>query len=105
MGIGHGNSRYLYLLSAELQAGARKEEWNAWYDGTHVPELLTVPGFLSAERFRDLSNPKRYLAMYEIETPDVFEEPRYSEVTGWGSLGSEVADWSRAVYEVRRTEF
>jgi hypothetical protein len=96
---------YLYLLSAELNEGAPAEEWNAWYDGEHVPELLTVPGIVSATRFQERGNPRRYLAGYQLEHPEVFEEARYREVTGWQRFAPHVKGFERAVYKVTRTEF
>lgn len=99
------DTKFIYLLRAELNQGAPEEEWNRWYDEKHVPELLTVPGFVSAQRFRDMSRPRSFLAGYQIERPEVFEEPRYGEVTGWGEWSPHVKSWDRAVYEVRRREF
>jgi len=29
----------------------REDEFNEWYDNVHIPELLTVPGMLSATRY------------------------------------------------------
>jgi hypothetical protein len=98
-------TRFIYLVRAELNESAPEREWNAWYDEKHVPELLTVPGFRSADRFRDLQNPRRYLAAYEIDNPEVFEEQRYGEVTGWSEWQPHVRSWDRAVYEIRRTDF
>jgi hypothetical protein len=52
--------------------------YNDWYDNRHLPDVLDVPGFVSAQRFR-LSDTQRaagpfpwhYLALYEIETDDL----------------------------------
>lgn len=51
----------------------RDGELNEWYDGTHVPELLAVPGFVSARRFRRVGGDggPEYLAVYEIEADDL----------------------------------
>lgn len=29
----------------------KEDEFNDWYDNVHIPELLTVPGMLSATRY------------------------------------------------------
>ena len=29
----------------------KEDEFNQWYDNVHIPELLTVPGMLSATRY------------------------------------------------------
>lgn len=52
----------------------REEEFNAWYDQQHLADVLRVPGFVAAQRFKlaqpESSLPGRYLALYEIETED-----------------------------------
>ncbi|MCU1346574.1 MAG: hypothetical protein JWL70_2840 [Acidimicrobiia bacterium] len=51
----------------------REDEFNKWYDEVHLPEVLTVPGFVAAQRYGQtegsLGNdgPRPYLAVYEIE--------------------------------------
>ena len=49
----------------------RDEEFNRWYDEVHLPEVLALPAFSAAERFR-LAEAQmfgeqrfRYLAIYE----------------------------------------
>ena len=33
-------------------AEGRDEDWNSWYDGVHIPEILQkIPGFHAATRF------------------------------------------------------
>lgn len=89
---------YIYLVEAELEPDADVEGWNRWYDETHVPELLTVPGFENATRFEDRADPRRFLAAYRLSRPDPFSEARYAEVTGWGDWGSMVRQWDRGVF-------
>jgi hypothetical protein len=45
------------------------EDFNRWYDEVHVPEVLLVPGFVSARRFRSADGD--YLAVYELEADDL----------------------------------
>ena len=56
----------------------RDDEFNEWYDSVHIPELLAVPGMLSAQRY-DLRDAEiygmeggnapehRYAIIYEME--------------------------------------
>lgn len=51
----------------------KDEEFNRWYDNTHIPEVLQLTKAVAAQRFR-LSEaqpgddaPHRYLAIYEFE--------------------------------------
>lgn len=54
-------------------ANGRDDEFNDWYDNIHVPEILALPGFLAAQRFRvgeaqiGPAPSHRYLALYEFE--------------------------------------
>ena len=64
----------LQIVFSYVPDGVTDEEFSEWYDA-HLPEILSIPGFTSAQRFRlepvvtDATEPVsyRYLAMYEIE--------------------------------------
>src|SRR5262245_23907955 len=45
-------------------------EYHRWYDEEHIAELLAVPGFLSAGRYEALKGAPKYLALYELESPE-----------------------------------
>jgi len=45
----------------------REEDYNAWYDKVHLPELVALDGFVSARRLRPVNADGPYLALYEIE--------------------------------------
>jgi hypothetical protein len=50
----------------------REDEYNDWYDRVHVPDLLKVPGVVSAQRYEVVPDgngePRhKYLAVYEID--------------------------------------
>ncbi len=51
----------------------KEDEFNDWYSNTHVQEVVAIPGFVSAQRFKlsadqaGGSNEFKYLAIYEIE--------------------------------------
>ncbi|MBS1676304.1 MAG: hypothetical protein JST08_02850 [Actinobacteria bacterium] len=55
----------------------RDDDYNKWYDEVHLPESLTVPGYVGAHRYR-LSedqaagmppSPYAYLTIYELDRP------------------------------------
>lgn len=54
----------------------REEEYNDWYDNRHIPDVLAVPGFVGAQRFKLVVNPGggeaqwQYYAIYQMETND-----------------------------------
>src|SRR5262249_41660811 len=43
------------------------KEFNDWYNTEHLPELLAVPGILSAARYKAGKGGPKYLAFYELE--------------------------------------
>jgi hypothetical protein len=59
----------------------REDEYNQWYDEQHLPDVLRVPGFTAAQRFKLLSHspgslPGDYLAIYEFEPMAPIDDPR-----------------------------
>jgi hypothetical protein len=67
----------LVVLSNAVEG--KDEAFNAWYTDTHLKDLLKIPGYEAAQRFRQsdtqLGNaanlPYQYLAIYEVETDDL----------------------------------
>jgi hypothetical protein len=49
----------------------RVDEFNRWYDEVHVPEVLRLDGFLSAQRFKPVDGDGTFVAIYEIEGDDL----------------------------------
>ncbi|MBW2271313.1 MAG: hypothetical protein JRH16_22405 [Deltaproteobacteria bacterium] len=64
------------LLVFTNAAEGKDDEFNRWYNDVHLGDVLSVDGFVAAQRF-DLKamdgpdSPHRYLALYEVETDDV----------------------------------
>src|SRR5260221_3429189 len=52
-------------------------EYHRWYDEEHIAHLLAVPGFLSAGRYVALKGGPKYLALYELEAPEVLKSPAF----------------------------
>ena len=53
----------------------KEEGFNRWYNEEHLPELLSIPGFLNAARYEAVRGGPKYLACYELETPDAVNSP------------------------------
>jgi hypothetical protein len=67
-------------------------EFHDWYDHEHAPARLTVPGIGAAYRYRALDELKPpWLALYELDHPDVIESPEYK------ALGANASDRDKAV--------
>jgi hypothetical protein len=61
------------MVVASSPAEGREDEYNEWYNQEHIPALLSVPGFVSARRFRVRGDTDghKYLAIYELEADDL----------------------------------
>jgi len=69
---------YFFVFSNPI--ASHEEEYNKWYDQLHAPDVVSIPGFVTAQRFIkndlplyrmvDLQVPK-YLVVYKIATDDI----------------------------------
>lgn len=111
------DDHFLSVVMADVKDPSKEAEWNAWYDHSHVPNLLRVPGYLSGARFRIKSDPRfsekpmgpKYLALYEWEgahcldtlaNPEKMLPEAKAELSEWHSYGQRLAEnmaWN--VYE------
>jgi hypothetical protein len=75
----------IYMVQHAFSNPEWEEEWNAWYAG-NLKVLLGVPGFRTGQRFQALDgSPPRYMAVYTVDSPDVFESRAYKEAGGGGT--------------------
>jgi hypothetical protein len=67
------------LLTLTEPPPAMREEFNAWYDDEHLAERRAIAGFRSATRWETDCAPGdgRYLATYELDSPDVLISAAY----------------------------
>ena len=72
-------ARHVQIVLSNPVEAAREAEFNDWYTNQHIPDLMTLPGFVRAQRFR-LANSFRdprggptwtYMVYYELDTPDL----------------------------------
>ena len=99
-----------YLLAASMDVKLDKEAlFNEVYDDEHLPTVLTVPGVLSAARFKtqDLTmmlggerrtivvdDEPRYTALYELESPEVVKTHAWATATEQGRWPTEVRPYT-----------
>lgn len=68
-------ARYKMLVLSRPTPG-NEAQYNDWYQNVHLKQIVAIPGFVSAQRFK-LSVGMRgedtypYMAIYEVETDDV----------------------------------
>lgn len=62
--------KHCFVVFTKPVAG-QDAEYNRWYDQQHIPDVLAVPGFLSARRFvSNVDGARQYLALYEMESDE-----------------------------------
>jgi hypothetical protein len=62
----------------DCRAG-REAEFEAWFQGEHLIERLSVPGFLFGRRHKALTGSPGYFNFYMVESPDVLTSKPYLE--------------------------
>ena len=99
-----GKSRYLLIVSMDV-APEKEALFNEVYDTEHVPYLSEVPGVISVTRATreplammlggerktmDPGNEPKYMAIYELEGPDVPLSAAWAEAGERGRWATEV---------------
>jgi hypothetical protein len=77
------NKNGLLLFMTDIDA-AREAEFHRWYEEEHLAERMAIPGFISARRFEAVEGNPKYLALYDLETPDVLQSAAYRHIAGAG---------------------
>lgn len=82
------------VIWTDIAADA-EDDFNGWYDHQHLEERVNVPGFLNGRRYEAIDEqpfgpaPGKFLAWYEVETPDVLGSAAYgarqANPTAWTS--------------------
>ena len=75
---------------------AGEEDFNNWYPRQHLPERLSVPGFLRGRRYRAAGGAPPYFTLYELADARVLSSPAYLERL------NHPTDWTRRVLPVIR---
>ena len=68
--------RWLIAVQTNCTDPSREEEFNDWYDRTHVPEVLQVPGIVRMTRYENVTpgeQQAKFLALLEVEAEDIWE--------------------------------
>jgi hypothetical protein len=100
------------MVRTDVEADT-EESFNAWY-ATHIPALMTVPGFRWGRRYRlvegDPTEPappgaQRYVAVYGIDHPDVLRSAPYEAVRAWDpAIKPHLRNTEVALYELLTAE-
>lgn len=67
--------RWLIVVQANCSDPDRENEFHEWYDNTHIPDVLKVPGIVAVTRYENVTpgeQPSRFLTLLEVEAEDVW---------------------------------
>ena len=75
----------IYMVDHVFADPALEPAWHEWYSG-YLRKLISVPGIHTAQRFKAIRHtPSRFLAMYSIDSADVYTSTGYKAIGGGGS--------------------
>jgi hypothetical protein len=66
----------LLLVQVEVDP-AVEDDLHHWYEDEHIAERLSVPGFLRVRRYRSVGEDRKFLALYDLKSPEVLNTPEY----------------------------
>jgi hypothetical protein len=92
----------IYMVEMALLDTARRAEWEAWYVG-HQHRLLSIPGIRASQRFEALhAATSPFVALHEVDSPDVFTGPAYRAKAGPTNTGewqTKMNNWHRNLFD------
>lgn len=107
-----------YLFFAMMDVTPEREAiFNEVYDTEHIPELLKVPGVRSiirgkaedfamimggTQRSVGVGDHPRYMAIYEIDSPDVLTSPEWAAAVDVGRWPEHVRPYTSNRHQVLR---
>ena len=98
-------SQGLLLVMADIDP-AIEGDFNQWYEQEHLTERMAIPGFLRARRFTAIEGSPKYLALYDLESPEVLNSAAYRHVVGAGKsawtrrMEPQFRNFTRNVYAI-----
>jgi hypothetical protein len=109
-------SEYVFIVSMDV-APEKEALFNEVYDKEHVPELLKVPGVRAVTRFKtekaavsiggerrpvDGAGAPTYVAIYEIDSPEVLTSPGWAAAVERGRWPGEVRPFTSNRHHIVR---
>lgn len=89
--------RYGLLIAGFHYPNIAADEFDDWYDTEHIPERMSVKGFINAQRWVAADGARTALATYDLESLAVLKQPEYVSRKGDGRT-----PWSKRI--ARRTD-
>ena len=90
---------YMVEMDYSEHAGPGREAFDGFYE-RHISMLLTIPGFLTAQRFECVHAARApFLAVYQLAGPEVMDSEAYRSKAGRVSVAEEfrarMTNWDR----------
>jgi hypothetical protein len=96
-------AKAVLVVFTNVTSPEHDDEYNDWYDNTHLADVVQVPGFLAATRYRiseaqarGVEPQHRYLSIYEVESDDFPATLEALRKTGKTMAMSEHLDGARS---------
>ena len=104
-----GKSKYVLTVCMDVDAD-KEALFNEVYDSEHIPLISKVQGVLAVRRYRNvpltmtiggeaktivMADEPRYMAVYELESPDVLTGAGWAKAVDAGRWASEVRPYTR----------
>src|SRR5260370_111722 len=84
---------YVYVVQMDIPQHL-EAEFNRIYDEDHVPTILKFPGVRSGTRYRlehsTVSGMPQYLAIYELDSPDVLKSAPWEKAGSYGDWATKI---------------
>jgi hypothetical protein len=89
-------------------APEREDDLNRWYAEEHLPDRLSMPGWLSARRYVSLEGEHKYVALYDLEDLGALSSPKYKDAqansTPWTrKVVDNLRSFTRTEYELMQS--
>src|SRR5260370_3230311 len=92
----------IYMVEMALLEPARRAEWDAGYVA-HQRRLLSTPGFGASQRFEAIHAAESpFVALHEVDSPEVFAGPAYRAKAGPSNTGewqAKMGNWHRNLFD------
>src|SRR5207237_5133742 len=92
----------IYMGEMALLDTASRAEWEAWYVA-HQHTLLSIPGIHASQRFETIHKADSpFVALHEVDSPEIFTSPGYSAKAGPTNTGewqAKMNNWHRNVFD------
>ncbi len=90
-----GNNIVIIYADCTPEADA---EYNRWYDTRHMPQRLTVPGYLATVRYQNTGKGAKYVMLYELSGADVLDSAPVKQIS------ATYDDWDRKMMAAATVE-